>query len=52
MWLATSIVLAKWSKDASFGWVGVGMMWPFVIASIPIVAFMLFVGKFVEKYGK
>lgn len=35
IWVITSVALSRRLEDASSGWVFVGFIWPFVIASIP-----------------
>lgn len=51
IWVTTSVALSKWTKNASPGWVFVGLMWPFVIVTIPLLILLLVVEAIVKKYG-
>ena len=51
IWIATSISLSRLAKNSDFGWTGIGMVWPLVIATIPLIILIFLVGKLVEVYG-
>lgn len=51
MWVITSVAFSRWMESASPGWAFVGFIWPFVIASIPLVILILAVEAIVKKYG-
>jgi hypothetical protein len=51
MWVITSVALSRWTKSTAPGWVAVGLLWPFVIVTIPFLLLILAVEEIVKKYG-
>lgn len=52
MWVVVSVGLARWSKNPSPEWIGVGMVWPLAIVCLPFVLFIVMDDKLIRKYGK
>lgn len=51
IWVITSVALSRLTKNASPGWVALGLIWPFVIAIIPFLLLLLAVEAIVKMYG-
>ena len=51
IWVITSVALSRWTKNASPGWVSLGLIWPFVIALIPFLLLIIAVEAIVKMYG-
>lgn len=51
IWVITSVALSWLTKNASPGWVYLGLIWPFIIALIPFLLLILAVEAIVQKYG-